>query len=152
MARQINETSSRQIVLARLSDMRANDEIESRGQAVSAIVAEFDISIAYAKTIYQTFREMLKTAGDLVETFEVKADKSGELKLVSNYKDVAEDGDYLDVATAAEAFKAGLVAQLTELDGLLTVLDNGKAALADTAEVALDVAVEEVLVEEVEAA
>ena len=150
MARQINEPSSRQIVLARLSDMRANDEIESRGQAVSAIVAEFDISVAYAKTIYQTFREMLKTAGDLVETFEVKADKSGELKLVSNYKDVAEDGDYLDVDSAAQAFKAGLVAQLTELDTLLAILGDGKAALESAPEVVAEVVAE--AVEEVEAA
>lgn len=131
MARQINETSARQTVLARLSDMRANDEIVSRGQAVAVIVEEFDLSVAYAKTIYQTFREMLKTSGELVETFEVKAGKDEALKIVSNYKDVAEDGDYLDIATAVSAYRDGLVAQLTELDGLLAVIDSNKAAMVE---------------------
>lgn len=114
MARQINEESTRQLVFVRLDEMVSLQ----RKEALDTIVAEFDMKVTYARTLYQQHRKTLITSGVLVETFTIR-EKDGRPVIVSHHKAKGQlDGEYTTPKKALSVYKRGLEARLRAVEKL----------------------------------
>lgn len=115
MARQVNETSNRQMVFARLDNM-----VEvPRKDALAAIVSEFELNTSYARTLYQQHRARMIESRILVETFAVR-EKDGKPTIITRHRPVKTfgEGEHPTAKKALSVYKRGLEARLRATEKL----------------------------------
>lgn len=110
MARTINESSTRQQAFEYL-----DGELHTpRGVAVDALIEQFGVGKAYAKTLYQNHRKDKIATGVLVKVFSVRDMKDGKViepVLVSRFvpqQSVVETHESTKAKHAVQLYKAML--------------------------------------------